>query len=103
MKDRIPIKPDCDDLFDKSLDGVLLICLLNELEKGLIDMKRVNTQPNIGIYKARGNINLALTAAKGRIRLTEIDYTTFFFEKQEQILEVLWELVVNHLHNKRTL
>lgn len=64
------------DLFDAMSDGMMLIRLLNLMEKDCIDMRTVN-KDFLSIFTVRENINLALTSAKGKIKLIGIDASAF--------------------------
>lgn len=83
---------ESDDLFHVMSDGLVLIRLLNEIEKDSIDMRTVNIGSNLGIFKVRENINLGLTAAKGKIKLVGIDATAFLDKKPHLILAVCWQI-----------
>jgi plastin-1 len=95
VKDRFPMVAESDDLFHVMEDGLVLIRLLNEIEKDSIDMRTVNLGSNLGIFKVRENINLALTAAKGKIKLVGIDATAFLDKKPHLILAVCWQIARN--------
>lgn len=92
VKDRFPMVAESDDLFHVMADGLVLIRLLNEIEKDSIDMRTVNVGSNLGIFKVRENINLGLTAAKGKIKLVGIDATAFLDKKPHLILAVCWQI-----------
>jgi plastin-1 len=92
VKDRFPMVAESDDLFHVMADGMVLIRLINEIEKDSIDMRTVNIGSNLGIFKVRENINLALTAAKGMIKLIGIDATAFLDKKPHLILAVCWQI-----------
>jgi plastin-1 len=95
VKDRFPMVAESDDLFHVMADGLVLIRLLNEIEKDSIDMRTVNLGSNLGIFKVRENINLGLTAAKGKIKLVGIDATAFLDKKPHLILAVCWQIARN--------
>jgi len=70
--ERLPIDPDSDDLWHAMSDGMLLICLLNAIEKDSVDMRAVNLQkPDkvVNKFDTIQNIELGLNAAKGKIKL----------------------------------
>ena len=92
VKDRFPMVAESDDLFHVMSDGLVLIRLLNEIEKDTIDMRTVNVGSNLGIFKVRENINLGLTSAKGKIKLIGIDATAFLDKKPHLILAVCWQI-----------
>lgn len=71
-------------------DGMMLIRLLNLLDKDCIDMRTVNKGANLNIYKVRENLNLALTAAKGFIKVVGIDASAFLEKKPHLVLGVSW-------------
>lgn len=43
LQDRLPIDPDTDDLFHACSDGMVMIHMLNHIEKDCIDMRTVNS------------------------------------------------------------
>ena len=57
VKERLPIDPETDDLFDAMMDGILGLHLLNIFEKDRIDMRTVNKGANLNIYKVRENLD----------------------------------------------
>lgn len=89
LQDRLPMNVDSDDLFHIMSDGLVLIRLLNLVEKDLVDMRAVNKGANLNIYKVRENLNLALTACSGIIKIVGIDATAFLEKKPHLILAVL--------------
>ena len=93
LKDRLPMNPDSDDLFHVMSDGLVLIKLGNYLSPDLVDMRTVNLGNNLSIFKVRENLNLALTAAKGHIKLIGIDAQTFLDKSPHLVLGVLWQIV----------
>jgi len=55
---RLPIKPHTDDLFQQMSDGLLLIKLLNLLDKDAVDMRTINKYvPNMNKICITDNIN----------------------------------------------
>lgn len=88
VSDRLPMADV--DLFHCMSDGMMLVRLLNLLDKDCVDMRVVNKAANLNIYKVRENINLALTAAKGKIKLVNIDASAFLEKKPHLILGVCW-------------
>lgn len=93
LKDRLPMNVDSEDLFHIMSDGLVLIRLLNRIEKDLIDMRTVNKGSNLNIYKIRENLNLGLTACSGLIKLVGIDATAFLEKKPYLVLAVLAQLI----------
>lgn len=57
IQERLPINPDNDDLFHACSDGMVLIHLLNHIDKDAIDMRTVNKGSNLNIYKVRENLD----------------------------------------------
>jgi hypothetical protein len=53
-------------------------------------MRAVNKGTNLNIYKVRENINLALTSAKGKIKLVGIEASAFLEKKPHLVLGVSW-------------
>lgn len=93
LSDRLPMNADSDDLFHVMSDGMVLLRLLNAIDKELIDMRAVNKGNNLGIFKVKENLNMALTACKGRIKVVGINDTHFLEKKPHLILAVLTQLV----------
>ena len=50
LTSRMPLNPEDDDLFHAMADGLILIHLLNFVEKDTIDMRTVNKQATPNIY-----------------------------------------------------
>ena len=71
--DRLPINPDNDDLFHACSDGMVLIHILNHIDKDNIDMRTVNVGSNLNIYKVRENLDQAFAVAKGLIAVVGVD------------------------------
>lgn len=93
LQDRLPMSVDSEDLFHIMSDGLVLIRLLNVIEKDTVDMRTVNKGSNLNIYKVRENLNLALTAATGMIKIVGIDATAFLEKKPHLVLAVLAQLI----------
>ena len=73
VTERLPINPDNEDLFHACSDGMVLIHLINHIEKDAIDMRTVNTGSNINIYKVRENLDQAFAVAKTMIKVIGVD------------------------------
>ena len=82
-----------DDLFHACSDGMVLIHLINHIEKDSIDMRTVNTGSNINIYKVRENLDQAFTVAKTMIKVIGVDTQTFLDKTTYLMLGVLWQLI----------
>lgn len=93
MTERLPIDPTNDDLFHACSDGMVLIHLLNHIDKDSIDMRTVNKGNNLNVYKIRENLDQAFTVAKTRIRVVGVDSQTFLDKTPYLMLGVLWQLV----------
>lgn len=91
--ERLPINPDNDDLFHACSDGMVLIHLLNHIDKDAIDMRTVNKGSNLNIYKVRENLDQAFTVAKTLIKVIGIDAQTFLDKTPHLMLGILWQLV----------
>ena len=72
---------------------MILVHLLNHIEKDVIDMRTVNKGSNINIYKVRENLDHALAAAKTMIKVIGIDAQSFLDKTTYLMLGVLWQLV----------
>lgn len=92
LSDRLPIDPDSDDLFHVMSDGLVLIKLLNQVEEGRVDMRTVNRGSSLNIYKIRENLQQALTACSGMIKLVGIGADSFLDKTPHLILAVLWQV-----------
>jgi len=90
VQERLPMKDT--DLFHAMSDGMMLIRLLNLMEKDCVDMRTVNKGTNLNIYKVRENLNLALTSAKGKVKLIGIDASAFLEKKPHLVLGVCWQI-----------
>ena len=80
---------------------MVLIHLLNNIEKDCIDMRTVNKGSNINIYKVRENLDQAFNVAKGLIRVVDVDAQTFLDRTPHLMLGVLWQ--VCHLVNMKAI
>lgn len=90
--ERFPINPESDDLWHVMSDGMVLIRMLNQIDPDSVDMRTVNKGKNgvCNIFEVRQNINLGLTAAKGKIKLVGVDATVFLEKKPHMLLGVCW-------------
>ena len=93
VQERLPINPDNEDLFHACSDGMVLIHLINHIEKDAIDMRTVNTGSNINIYKVRENLDQAFAVAKTMIKVIGVDTQTFLDKTPYLMLGILWQLV----------
>ena len=93
MQERLPINPENDDLFHACSDGMLLIHIINHIEKDAIDMRTVNKGSNLNIYKVRENLDQAFAVAKTMIKVIGVDTQTFLDKTSYLMLGVLWQLV----------
>lgn len=92
LQDRLPINPENEDLFTAMSDGMILIHLLNMVEKDTIDMRVVCTKHNPNIYQIRENINIALTGCKGHIKTIGVTQSSFLEKIPKYILGVLVQI-----------
>lgn len=91
LADRLPIDPESDDLFHAMSDGLILIKLLNEVEEGRVDMRTVNKGSSLSIFKIRENLQQALTACAGMIKLVGIGADSFLDKVPHCILGVCYQ------------
>jgi len=91
--ERLPMEVDSDDLFHVFADGLVLIKLLLVIDPEIIDIRAVNTGKNLNIYKVRENINLALTACKGIIKVIGIHDDHLLEKKAHLVLALLTQLI----------
>lgn len=91
LADRLPIDPESDDLFHAMSDGLILIKLLNEVEEGRVDMRTVNKGASLSIFKIRENLQQALTACAGMIKLVGIGADSFLDKVPHLILGVCYQ------------
>lgn len=75
-------------------DGLLLIKLIQKLDPEAIFEKAVNkyVKGEMNIFKIQGNVNLALNALKGKIKMSGINDTGFLELKPTPILSVLTQV-----------
>lgn len=50
VKDRIPMGINAEDLFHTMADGMVLIRLINHIDKECVDMRTVNKGHSLNIY-----------------------------------------------------
>lgn len=60
----IPIKDNCNDIFEKIKDGIILCLLINKIKKGIIDEREINKNENMTIMQKMHNLALAISASK---------------------------------------
>mmetsp|Transcript_29274 Transcript_29274/g.36359 ORF Transcript_29274/g.36359 Transcript_29274/m.36359 type:complete len:564 (+) Transcript_29274:61-1752(+) len=93
LQERLPIDPTNSDLFHSCSDGMVLIHLINHIEKDAIDMRTVNTGSVLNIYKVRENLDQAFSVAKTMIKVIGVDAQTFLDKTPYLMLGILWQLV----------
>ena len=95
MKERLPINPENEDLFDVMADGMVGLHLLNKCNKDeeIIDFRTVNKGANLNIYKVRENLDQFFAGCTGLIRVVGIDGTSFLDKNPSLILAITWQLV----------
>ena len=71
---------------------MLMIHLINHIEKDAIDMRTVNKGSNLNIYKVRENLDQAFAVAKTMIKVIGVDTQTFLDKTSYLMLGVLWQL-----------
>lgn len=90
---RLPINPDSEDIFFNMADGLLLIKLLNLVDENAVDMRTINKYTNnMNAVAIKINVNQALTAAKGFLKLVGVNDTAFTNQNKGIILGVLIQL-----------
>lgn len=92
LADRLPIDPESDDLFHVMSDGLVLIKLLNQVEEGRVDMRTVNKGASLSIFKIRENLQQALTACSGMIKLVGVGADSFLDKVPHIILSVCYQV-----------
>lgn len=91
VADRLPISSE-HHLFYGLADGLVLIRLVQKLDADAIFEGAVNKNDKNGqmdIFKVEANINLALNALKGKIKMTGINAAGFLELRPTTILSVL--------------
>lgn len=90
VAERLPISSE-HELFYGMSDGLLLIRLIQKLDPEAIFDGAVNKYVNgqMSIFKIEANINLALNALKGKIKMMGINASGFLELKPTPILSVL--------------
>lgn len=74
-------------------DGLLLIKLLNKLDNDAVDMRTINKyMPNMNKLCITDNINQALTAAAGLIKVIGVNDQAFTNKSETIILGVLTQI-----------
>ena len=63
-KNKIPIDPNTDDLYDKLRDGVILVKLLNLCEPGAVNEDDIKKNDDMNVYDKYDNLKKALEGAK---------------------------------------
>lgn len=75
---RLPICPNNNDLFFQMSDGQILIQLINLMDPDAIDLRTINKyKENMNKLQIVPNIEQAITAAKGMIRMVGVNSTGF--------------------------
>ena len=93
LQERLPINPENEDLFHACSDGMVLIHILNHIDKDNIDMRTVNKGSNLNIYKVRENLDQAFAVSRGIIKIVGVDTQSFLDKTSYLMLGVLWQLV----------
>ena len=93
LKERLPINPDNEDIFDAMSDGRLGLHLLNKADKDRIDMRTVNKGKNINIYKIRENLDQFFAGCKGLIKVIGIDAQSFLDKTPHLMLAIIWQIL----------
>lgn len=90
---KMPINPDSEDLFPNMADGQILIKLLNLIDENAVDMRTINKYVNdMNAVAIKINIQQALTAAKGLIKLVGVNDTAFTQQNKTMILAVMTQM-----------
>lgn len=90
VKDRLPVKPASEDVFYQMADGLFFIKLLNLIDPDAVDMRTINQyKKHMNKYEIVGNINQAITSAKGLIKMVGVMDTAFTNMNQNVILGLL--------------
>ena len=90
VKERLPIDPTNEDLFDALSDGILGLHLLNKIDPERVDMRTVNKGNNLNIYKIRENLDQFFASCKGMIKVIGIDAQTFMDKTPNLMLAIVW-------------
>jgi len=93
LKKRLPINPASEDLFPNMADGLILIKLLNLVDPDAVDMRTINKYTsNMNAVAIKCNIQQALIAGKGLIKLVGINDTAFTQQNKILMLAVLTQM-----------
>lgn len=92
--DRFPIEPESEDLWHVLADGVVMIRVINAIDKDAVDMRTVNKGKNgvCNIFEVRQNIDLAMNLCKGRIKMTGVNPSAFLEKKPHYLLGMSFQL-----------
>ena len=63
-KNKIPIDPKGDDLYNKCRDGIILVKLINLCEPNTVNEADINKDENMNVYAKYDNLKKALDGAK---------------------------------------
>lgn len=93
IKKRLPLNPASDDVFYQMADGHFFIKLLNMVDPDAVDLRTINKYgPAMNKYAIVTNINQAITAAKGHIKMVGVTDHAFTDRNEHIILGVLTQL-----------
>jgi len=85
------MNPENDDLFHTFDNGVLMCKILASLDPDCIDIRAINNDVNMTVYKIHENIKMAIAAAKSLgIKLIGIDPRDFINKTPHMILTFVW-------------
>lgn len=94
VKDYFPIDPYSDDLWHVMYDGMVLIRSLVKMDKDAVDMRAVNKGKNgvLNTFQTLQNIDLGISAAKGKLKLVGINASDFLEKIPHKLLGVCFQL-----------
>lgn len=93
LKERLPMSPDNEDLFDCLSDGMVGLHLLNKIDPDRIDFRTVNCGNNLNIYKVRENLDQFFSGCKGIIKVVGVDAQSFLDKTPNLMLAIIWQIV----------
>lgn len=92
--ERFPIDANNEDIWYAMQDGMVLISLVNVIQKDTVDMRVVNFGkeglPNI--YEVKQNIDLGINSCRGLIKVTGTNHNDFLEKKPIKLLGMFWQL-----------
>ena len=90
---RLPLNPTSEDVFYQMADGHFFIKLLNLVDPDAVDLRTINQYgPSMNKFAIVTNINQAITAAKGHIKMVGVTDHAFTDRNEHIILGVLTQL-----------